>query len=99
MQPSEEIVAAEADRAGERWACIRTRLLTPPPQSQLSEYAVQVPQSTAPPQPFGAEPQVCSPGQTLSGVQPHTPAKPPPPQVSGAAHVPQVRMFLQPSDA
>jgi hypothetical protein len=50
-----------------------------------------------PPQPFDAMPQVAPEGH--AGVQPHSVAVPPPPQVSGAVHVPHAIMLPQPSGA
>ena len=66
--------------------------------------AVQVPQLTVPPQPFGAVPQFCPPTQACAGVcgmqvVPQTLAVPPPPQVAGAVQVPQVTVPPQPSEA
>ena len=54
----------------------------------------QPPQLTTPPQPFAAVPQIWPDWQAWvgsSGVQPHTLAVPPPPQVSKPVHwvVPQ----------
>jgi hypothetical protein len=50
-----------------------------------------VPQVTLPvPQPLGIVPQLVPDAQAATGVQPHTPALPPPPQVCGAVHVPQL---------
>jgi hypothetical protein len=58
------------------------------------------PQFTVPPQPFGAVPHVRVPQAAAAaiGVQPHTLAVPPPPQVCGDAHAPQVTVPVHPSD-
>jgi hypothetical protein len=59
-----------------------------------------VPHVTVPvPQPLGIVPQLVPAAQAVAGVQPHTPALPPPPQVWGAVHDPQVTEPPQPSGA
>src|SRR6185437_13727378 len=60
--------------------------------------AVHVPQLIMPPQPSESGPQVSPAGQLLSGVQPHSLAVPPPPQVCGDVQVPQL-MVVQPYGA
>jgi hypothetical protein len=59
----------------------------PPPPHVCG--AVQVPQFTVPPQPFGTVPQLSPAGHVVRGVQPQTPGVPPPPQVCGAVQMPQ----------
>ena len=47
-----------------------------------------MPHATVPPHPFGTVPQLSPAGQFVAGVQPHTLAVPPPPQVCGAVQAP-----------
>jgi hypothetical protein len=64
---------------------------------------VQVPQLKVPPQPSPCWPQLKPSEVHVPGThaeEPQTPAPPPPPQVAGAAQVPQLAMrFPQPSPA
>jgi hypothetical protein len=74
-------------------------LSTPPPPQVRG--AVQVPQSSVPPQPSLAKPQSAPVVAQVCGTQPppfpQTFGTPPPPQVSGAAQVPQSSVPPQPS--
>jgi len=47
---------------------------------------MHVPHMSVPPQPSGSAPQVLFCALHVVGMQPHTFAVPPPPQVAGAAH-------------
>lgn len=56
---------------------------------------LQAPQSRWPPQPSGYSPQFLWAGQDVNGVQPHTLAAPPPPQVWGGVQTAQAPLLPQ----
>ena len=76
---------------------VHPQTLAVPAPAQVSG-AVQVPQSSVPPQPSGMLPQFMPRAAHVVGVHPQTFAVPPPPHVCGAVHAGQSRTPPQPSD-
>src|SRR6185436_3356052 len=88
---------------GVHMAGVEPQTLGMPPPPQVSPALVQAPQSMLPPQLSPTRPQYCPllwvhwVFMQPTGIAPHTPGMPPPPQVVPVGQPPQSFIFPQPS--